>query len=142
MPMNFTQEELERQVNDTRKEKTLRSRRPEERIAGKELAKIVAKRTGYQVKATTEIIDAYHLTIFELLKKKVQVMLPFVGTLVPKVTKARRGMNFNRGTNKPPEKIIMQPKFSLGFIVNKNMVVEMKNIPVTHDDIENLYITE
>lgn len=138
----FTQEELEKQVNDPRKEKSLRSRRPDERIAGKELAKIVAKRTGYQVKATTEIIDAYHLTIFELLKKKIQVMLPFVGTLVPKVTKARRGMNFNRGKGIPPEPIIMQPKFSLAFITNKNMIVEMKNLPVTHQDIENLYITE
>lgn len=138
----FTQNELEKQVNDPRKLKSLRKMRPDERVAGKEIAKMVAKKTGYQVKATTEIIDAYHETVFELLKKKVQVMLPKVGTIVPKITKARRGMNFNRGKGIPPEKIIMQPKHCIEFIANKNMVAVMKDLEVTHEDIENLYIQE
>lgn len=138
----FTQNELEKQINDTRKLKSLRKQRPDERIAGKELAKMVAKKTGYQITSTTEIIDAYHETIFELLQKKVQVMLPKVGTIVPKINKARRGMNFNRGKGIPPEKIIMQPKYCVEFIVNKNLVSVMKNIEVKHNDIENLYIQE
>lgn len=135
----FSQKELEAQINDKRKPKTLRQLRPDERVAGKELARLVAKRTGYQIKQTTEIIDAFYEIVFELLKSKVQVMIPKVGTIMPKIAKARIGMKFNRGTGKPPEKIIMQPKHSIEFIANKNMVAVMKDLPVTKQDIENLY---
>lgn len=135
----FSQKELEDQINDKRKPKSLRQLRPDERVAGKELARLVAKRTGYQVKQTTEIIDAFYMIVFELLQKKIQVMIPKVGTIMPRLAKARIGTNFNRGTGKPPEKIIMQPKHCIEFIANKNMVAIMKDLPVTKQDIENLY---
>lgn len=136
----FTPEELEKQLAETRKKKTHRQQRPDEKLAGKELAKIVAKKTGYQIKPTTEIIEAYHDVIFEALQNKVQVTIPKVGSIVPKIAPARRGMNFNRGKGIPPEPIIMQPKFCIEFIVNKNMIQVMRGLPISHEEIDNIYI--
>lgn len=138
--MAFTKKELIRQASDPRKIKTLRQSRPEESIAGKELAKIVAKRTGYQIKQTTEIVDALFDVIFETLLDKKQVQLTKIGSIMPKVKRARKGINFNRGTGKPPETIIVPPLFKLEFIPNKNLAESMRKLKVSAEEVENLYV--
>ncbi len=140
--MKFTKTELENQISDKRKLKSLRQRRPEVSIAGKELAKIVAKRSGYQIKQTTEIIDALFDVVFETLQDKKQVNFPKIGSIMPKVKKARKGTVFHRFTDQPSESILVPPMFKLEFIPNKRMAELMKKLPVTHQEVEDMYVNK
>lgn len=140
--MAFTKKELEKQAADNRKQKSLRQSRPEKSVAGKELARIVAKKTGYQIKQTTEIVDAVFDTVFLLLQEKKQVLFPKIGSIHPRVKKARKSTMFYKGTGKKPTQFIAPPTFKLEIIFNKNLQEVIKKLPVSKEEVENMYVNE
>jgi nucleoid DNA-binding protein len=136
----FNKKQLQAQKEETRKYKSLRHRRPDESISSKELSRLVSKKTGFKIIQTTEIVDALFEIMYESILDKKQLHMPRIGTISGILHRVRTTMNFNRFNDLPAEKMIAQPRFKLEFIQNQKIGNEIKELPVSKEEVNKMYL--
>ena len=139
----FTQEELVKMEADTRTPIPIKKRRPRKGHAGESMAKLVAKRTGFQVTSVKIILANYYQEIIEQLHAKNLVEIPGVGAVYPTLRQARKATRFNyHDKEKGVESMISQPAFLPSFKPSLVLENSLRKLPVSFQEIEELVYTK
>lgn len=108
-----------------------------------EMADEVARKTGFLRADVKTIIQVYCETIAEKVLEKNQVIIRGVGTIRPKPFKARNAAHFVKEEGADFATIrgrqLVMPKFSPNFLPTKTFRENIKKIPMTIQELKELY---
>ena len=128
-------------MEEKRKLKPQRSRRPSEKLNLTNVYFAISEETGFTVSDIKKVLNNYFDVINQGLHDKKTVLIPRVGTLFPSLKPERIGVSLKGGQG-APEKIIVPAAFRLRFMPSATIKDSLAKVEVTPEELEDIYIKE
>lgn len=122
---------------DPRRLKAMHHRKPVDIMNLRDVITEVGRETEFSRKDVKLVIDTFIKKMETSILDNKVIKIPGIGAIYPTVKRARPGVNLNGG--KGTEKIIIPAMWVLKLQPSAPMVIKLKKIKVSKEDIDNLY---
>jgi len=125
-------------MQNKRKLRPIRERKPKDMVKMKDFAKEISKRTGFTVTDITKVWRTGIEIIIEYMKANRAIALPKIGMIYPFIKPARVVMSMNGGIG-TPTKMTMASRWIVKYQPGKFIKEELLKYPPTEEEVDNLY---